>query len=97
LSFLNFLKRSSKSYDFLKEGTLNVEPILLIVKIAAWQRQIFVCVEVLILCLFTTVKDFADFSFPYRSAMHELLPVYFVVAKNPRDYSFCAAHQLLYA
>jgi hypothetical protein len=37
---------------------------------AAWRRQIFVRVEVLILYLFTTVKDFADLSSPYRSSTH---------------------------
>jgi hypothetical protein len=39
---------------------------------AAW-RQIFVRVTVLILYLLTTVKEFADFSYPNRSSMHQIL------------------------
>jgi hypothetical protein len=33
--FLNFLNRSSKSYDFKKEGTLDVKPIVLFAKICS--------------------------------------------------------------
>jgi hypothetical protein len=37
----------------------------------ALRRQIFVRVADLILYLFTTVKEFADFSYPYLSSMHQ--------------------------
>jgi hypothetical protein len=63
----------SKSYDFIKEGILYVKPIFLIVKIRSSAPQIFVPAEVLILYLFTTAKDFADFSSPYGSSMHQTL------------------------
>jgi hypothetical protein len=42
---------------------------------AASRLQIFARVDVLILYLFTTVKDFADFSSPYRSSTHKTLSV----------------------
>jgi hypothetical protein len=40
---------------------------------AAFRRQIFVRVAVLILYIFTTVKEFADFSYLYRSSTHQTL------------------------
>jgi hypothetical protein len=71
--FLNFQNHSSKSYDFMKEGAFDEKQIFLIVKIRSMTRQIFVLFEVLILYLFTPVKDFADFSYPYCSSTHQTL------------------------
>jgi hypothetical protein len=72
--FSNFLNRLSKSYDFLRWDALDVIEIHLICpEFAAWRRQIFVRVAVLILFLFTTVKEFTDFSHPYRSSTQQIL------------------------
>jgi hypothetical protein len=96
-TILKFLKLPQKA------TILKVKTIILSVKICSWGpwgRQIFVRVEVLILYLFTTVKDFGDFSCLYNSSTYQTLFMYcsyFAVAKNPRDYSSYAVHQLRYA
>jgi hypothetical protein len=62
-----------------KRGSLDLP------EFAAWW-QIFVRVAVLILYLFITVKEFADFSIRIAAARIKLCPYrYFAVAKNPRD------------
>jgi hypothetical protein len=40
---------------------------------AAWRRQIFVHVTVLIQYLFNIIKKFVDFSYLYRNSNHQTL------------------------
>jgi hypothetical protein len=60
---------------------------------AAWRRQIFVHVAVCSYIYFTTVKEFAVFSYPYHARIKLCLCSYFAVAKYPPDYIYYAGQQ----
>jgi hypothetical protein len=74
-TLFKFLKSLLQKLRFLKKGNRNLKPIFLIVKIRSMTAENFFRVEVLILNLFATVRDFADFSSSYRSSTHQPLSV----------------------
>jgi hypothetical protein len=76
LHFLNFLNRSSKNSDFLKDGTFDVNPIFMIEKIRSMTAANFcLCRSFDLISIYFCFEDFADFSYPYRSSTHQTLSV----------------------
>jgi hypothetical protein len=98
-TLLKFLKSLVKKLGFLKEGTLDVKPIFLIVKIRSMTAAKFSSVlKFLSCCYLLLLKISRIFLIRFAAARINLCPCsHFAVAKNLRYCCSYAVHQLCLA